>query len=64
MTITNLDIPVVGINGVDEICEGQTATFTAFGGDTYEWSNTESNVSITVGVAGDYICLLYTSRCV
>ncbi|MBK6785379.1 MAG: hypothetical protein IPG79_17725 [Saprospiraceae bacterium] len=62
MTITNLDIPVVGINGVDEICEGQTATFTAFGGDTYEWSNTESNVSITVGVAGDYIVTVTDSN--
>jgi uncharacterized protein YodC (DUF2158 family) len=54
LTISNLDNPVVGINGLDEICEGQTATFTAFGGESYNWSNNETNASITIDVPGDY----------
>ncbi|MBK6785383.1 MAG: hypothetical protein IPG79_17745 [Saprospiraceae bacterium] len=45
--------PVASITGDDEICEGESTTFTANGGITYNWTS-GNNQSITVSTANTY----------
>jgi hypothetical protein len=44
----------VSITGDDNICQGQSATLTATGGGTYEWSTLETTAAISVTTAGTY----------
>lgn len=41
-------IPVIVITGTNEICEGESTTLTASGGDTYIWDNGYNTAAITV----------------
>ncbi len=43
------------ITGDNEICVGENTIFTANGGSTYLWNTLETNASITVDVALEYI---------
>ena len=40
--------PKAKINGVDTICDGQTAVLTASAGNTYSWSTSETTATINV----------------
>ncbi|MBK9256236.1 MAG: hypothetical protein IPM42_12175 [Saprospiraceae bacterium] len=53
-TLTINDNPTAAITGATEICSGANTTWIASGGVDYEWSNNETNGSITVSIAGDY----------
>ncbi len=46
--ITVNTVPVASISGTASLCEGDTATLTASGADTYLWSNGDSVASISV----------------
>lgn len=41
-------IPTADITGISKICEGESATLTASGGDTYLWSETSTTESINI----------------
>ncbi|HRI26878.1 MAG TPA: hypothetical protein PK715_02370, partial [Chitinophagales bacterium] len=50
-TVTVQPSPNAGINPPAAICQGQTATITAFGGGAYLWNTNETTASITVSPA-------------
>ncbi len=52
LTIKNLPVP--SISGNNSICEGQTTTLTANGGNSYIWSNGSTNDIINVSQNGVY----------
>ncbi|MEL7422707.1 MAG: LamG-like jellyroll fold domain-containing protein, partial [Bacteroidota bacterium] len=51
MTVTVNQLPTPSISGNLEICQGESTTLTATGGQTYAWSNGESGENITVNPA-------------
>ena len=53
-TLTINTNPVASITGDDEICEGESTTFTASGGSTYNWGPSQNNQSITVSTANTF----------
>ncbi|MBL7778801.1 MAG: T9SS type A sorting domain-containing protein [Chitinophagales bacterium] len=51
-TVSVQTTPTAGISGVSSVCEGNTFTLTATGGNSYAWANgLGSNASITVSPA-------------
>ena len=54
LTLTIMDFPAPTITGNTILCEGQSTTLTANGGNTYSWNNGSSNASITVLQSGIY----------
>ncbi|MCX7955270.1 MAG: gliding motility-associated C-terminal domain-containing protein [Bacteroidales bacterium] len=60
-------VPVVSFAGDTSICEGQSTTIIASGGDTYLWSNGSTTNSINVtGPSGSYtysVTVSYTTGC-
>lgn len=55
ITITVDENPTVEINGVSEICEGQTTSLNVSGGTTYLWSTGSTNTSlINISLSGTY----------
>ena len=54
VTVTVNPLPTVSIGGVNSICQGQTTTLTANGGNTYAWSNGSPTPSITISQGGTY----------
>ena len=54
VTVTVNPLPSVNINGNNSFCQGDNVTLTATGANTYVWSNTSTNASITVSSAGSY----------
>jgi len=57
-TVTVNEIPApsaqISPNGSTTLCNGQSLTLTASGGDTYSWNNGSTGASITVTAAGTY----------
>jgi len=53
-TLAVNNAPIATIIGESYVCPGQSATFTAFGGINYFWSNGETTADITVNTAGTY----------
>jgi len=53
-TLAVNNVPIATIIGESYVCPGQSATFTAFGGINYFWSNGETTAEITVNTAGTY----------
>jgi hypothetical protein len=45
------------------LCQGQTATLTASGGSSYNWSNGPATPSITVSQAGTYTATVHGTGC-
>jgi len=54
LTLTIIDFPAPTITGNTILCEGQSTTLTANGGNTYLWSNGSANASTTVFQSGIY----------
>jgi len=54
VTVTVNPLPNVSISGNNSFCQGDNVTLTATGANTYVWSNTSNNASITVSNAGNY----------
>ncbi len=54
LTLIVKETPTVSISGNTSICEGQTSTLTATGGNTYIWSNGSTASSINVNQNGIY----------
>lgn len=54
-------LPNVNISGMLAICNGETTTLTASGGQTYLWSTGSTEASITVGEYGSYSVTATTS---
>ncbi len=49
VTVTiNMFLPIANARQDEEICQDESITLTASGGSTYEWSNGQTNQSITV----------------
>lgn len=48
VTVTVSTLPNITISGTTEICEGNSTTLTAAGGNTYLWSTGATSASITV----------------
>ncbi|MFH2094078.1 MAG: gliding motility-associated C-terminal domain-containing protein [Bacteroidota bacterium] len=46
-TVTVNPLPNITITGDTSLCQGESTTLTASGGDTYSWSTTETTTSIT-----------------
>ena len=55
LTLTIIDFPAPTITGNTILCEGQSTTLTANGGNTYLWSNGSTNASTTIFQSGIYI---------
>lgn len=53
--------PNATITGDTAFCNGNFVTLTASGGDSYEWSNSSTNTSITIGNAGQFWVAATTS---
>lgn len=47
-TVTVNDLPNASTGSDQTICNGETATLTATGGDSYTWNTTETTASVTV----------------
>ena len=54
LTLIVKPLPTPHITGPTQICEGETATLTAVGGNTYHWSNGSMQNSISVSQNGTY----------
>ena len=54
VTVTVNPLPNVSISGNNSFCQGDNATLTATGANTYVWNNSSSYTSITVNNAGTY----------
>lgn len=54
VTVTVNPLPNVSITGNSSFCQGDNATLTATGANSYVWSNTSTNATITVVSAGTY----------
>ena len=46
--------PTIQINGVTNICEGESTTLTAIGGVSYQWANGSTSNQIEVTQSGNY----------
>lgn len=53
--------PVITITGATDICAGESTTLTAYGGETYLWSDGTTANTLTVGVAGTYQVIGYNA---
>jgi gliding motility-associated-like protein len=47
-------LPTPSIDGPDQVCEGETATFAVSGFATYSWSNSANTASIDITASGTY----------
>ena len=57
--LTVNDLPVIDLGDNEEICEGNEVTIDAGAGfSSYEWSNSATTQTITVGDAGKYIVIV------
>lgn len=54
LTLTVKSLPTPSISGNTSFCQGQTTTLTANGGNSYLWSNGNTNNSISVSQSGVY----------
>ena len=52
--VTAASLPTPSISGNNVICEGQSTTLTATGGNNYSWSNGSTQNSIVVTQSGNY----------
>ncbi|MCR4825788.1 MAG: T9SS type A sorting domain-containing protein [Bacteroidales bacterium] len=53
-TVTVNSLPNITFNGTTEICDGATATITASGGVSYQWSNGSHSASASITEEGYY----------
>ena len=54
LTLTVKSLPTAAISGNTSICEGQSTTLTAVGGNSYSWNTGSINSSISVNQSGIY----------
>lgn len=54
LTLTVKTLPTVSMMGTNSICEGQSTTLTATGGNSYSWNTGSTNSSISVNQSGVY----------
>lgn len=54
-TVRYYDTPEINISGIQRFCMGDSAVLTAYGADTYLWSNASTDTHITVSESGLYI---------
>lgn len=54
ISVSNAPVPTIQASGSLNICEGSSVTLTSTTGDSYLWSNGETNQSIEVTTAGSY----------
>ena len=55
LILTVNPLPDVSISGNTSICQGQTTTLVASGGESYHWSNASTQDTISVGQSGTYM---------
>ena len=53
--------PVITITGATDICAGESTTLTAYGGETYLWSDGTTANILTVVIAGTYQVIGYNA---
>jgi hypothetical protein len=63
LTLTVKPLPNLTISGDSSFCQGSDVALTAYGADTYEWSDGNHNPSITVNSAGTYTVMGSTNGC-
>ncbi|HEY4800169.1 MAG TPA: gliding motility-associated C-terminal domain-containing protein, partial [Bacteroidia bacterium] len=64
VTVTVIPRPVAGINGNTNICIGETATLTAFGGGSYLWSpGGQTSSAISTSTGGMYSVIVTAGSC-
>ncbi len=54
VTVTVNPLPNVSISGNNSFCQGDNTTLTVTGANSYVWSNTSTNPTLTVSSAGTY----------
>lgn len=59
VTVLVSQAPQITITGDTEICSGESTTLTANGGDTYLWSNGNTEPTLTVNTAGTWQVIGY-----
>ena len=59
VTVLVSQLPVITITGETDICAGESTTLTANGGETYLWSNGNTDAALTVSTAGTYQVIGY-----
>lgn len=65
---TSLEVlspPTASINGEGEICEGETITLTASGGDSYEWNTgaTDAQITVSPSITTTYTVIVTVGSC-
>ncbi|HEY4798267.1 MAG TPA: gliding motility-associated C-terminal domain-containing protein, partial [Bacteroidia bacterium] len=63
ITVSVLPAPHALISGNTNICQGTTASLTAFGGGTYSWSSGETTATIHPSASGNYSVLVTVGTC-
>lgn len=61
VTVLVSQSPVITITGATDICVGESTTLTAYGGETYLWSDGTTANTLTVGMAGTYQVIGYNA---
>ena len=59
VTVLVLQLPIITISGETDICAGESTILTANGGETYLWSNGNTDAALTVSTAGTYQVIGY-----
>lgn len=54
VNVTSLELPVITINGMSEICEGDTSFLSASGAVMYMWSTGDSTKTVAITKTGEY----------
>ncbi len=62
VTVNQLPVANVSVNGPTVFCEGGSVTLTASGGATYSWSNSATTAAVSATQSGSYIATVTSAQ--
>ena len=65
ITVKLTDPPVISINGITEVCLGDTTSLSVSGAGSYQWSNgaTSSSIDVSPPLSTDYFVTAFDGSC-